>query len=112
MEHRDLDKILKQLAEAPVPPLPGHFAQDVLREIRIRKAAAPAPGGWFADYFSALFRPIFLSASFAIAITVGVAVPVTLRAASETAATTASLGLHVFATSSPNLPSGLLSRLE
>lgn len=113
MEYCDLNKILKQLAEAPIPSLPGHFAQNVLREIRHRKVAT-APDGWFAEYFNVVFRPTFLSVCFAVTGIVGVALPITLRMTSNTAditATANNLGLYVFTASSPNLSSGLLSRL-
>lgn len=105
-----LDNLLAQLARQKVPDLPGAFAGDVLREIRLRRDSATKKGSWIADLLNNLLRPPVYFAAVTAALVIGLAAPLAM-ARSDTEQTIAGLDLNVFSSVAPNVPSGLLSRI-
>lgn len=102
MNKYHLDELLGNYAKTSAPPLPGSFSQNVLREIRLRKASQQESPGWLSEIYNGIFHPRLLTASLALAIVVAIAIPSTLSSSSPSRAAT-SLGLDVF--SSAELPS-------
>lgn len=111
MNEKRLDEVLNEYRAQCAPPLPGSFAQDVFREVRLRSTQPKI--GWLADLISTGLRPTTLAASFLLALAVGATLPVLARDSNpdsnpELAIT--SLNLNVFSSTSAEIPSGLLSR--
>jgi hypothetical protein len=105
-----LDNLLARLARQKVPDLPGAFADDALREIRLRRDSASEQGSWLADLLNNLLRPPVYLAAVTAALVVGLTSPLVLER-SGTDQAVAGLGLNVFSSVAPNVPSGLLSRI-
>ena len=101
-QKQPLDELLKSYAERPIPPLPGSFSQNVLREIRLQKTAQQKSAGWTAEIYQWLFRPQLLAASAMIAICVGVIAPSMISSTSSSLAATG-LGLQVFSSAEINI---------
>jgi hypothetical protein len=111
MNDRNLDELLRNYADCPVPSLPGSFTQDVLREIRLRKTSPRPAESWLSELYTLVFRPGFLAASFSLAIMVGIAFPAMMRPTNPSAIAS-SLGLDVFSRSMTELPSGTLANAQ
>jgi hypothetical protein len=110
MTKPQLDDLIEQLARQKVPDLPGAFANDVLREIRLRRDSATKKESWLADLLNNFLRPPVYVAAVTAALVVGLAAPLAL-ARSDTDQTIAGLDLNVFSSVAPNVPSGLLNRI-
>ncbi|MGC1478939.1 MAG: hypothetical protein WA771_00420 [Chthoniobacterales bacterium] len=105
----DLDSLLATYRESRVPALPGSFAQDVLRDIRLRRTAPPR-SGWWQEVLAGLHRPSFITASLSLALVVGAIAPFALGT-SDSALSVRGLDLGVFSSSAQDFPSGLLAHL-
>lgn len=109
MDDQNLDHLLAQRRDAPLPSLPATFQQDVWREIRIRKAEAGAHrGGWFDWLLEPLFKPAMAVAALTFALALGVGLGTTALAESRNSQTRLALDLQVFGSSSPSLPATLM----
>jgi hypothetical protein len=106
MDDRNLDHLLAQLHEAPLPALPATFQQDVWRTIRLR--GSPSTESWFAWFLEPLLRPAMVISALALAMLVGASLG-RIAIESRGAQTRHALGLEVFSSSSPTLPGALLS---
>jgi len=107
MKYRQFEDLLEEFRQCEVPSLPGSFASDVLREIRLRSAAEHEAG--LLPSLLALFRPSLLAASLSVAIAVGVVLPGMVLPADQSP-TVSSLDLNVFSAGSSYFPSGLLAK--
>jgi hypothetical protein len=111
MKNHDFDDLLAELRRTKAPPLPGSFISDVLRDIRLQRAAAAESD---SRWFSALVqwcRPRLLAATLAVTVMVGLVLPQVTTAHSlsqEMAA--ANLDLNIFSPASLRIPSGLLAK--
>ncbi len=105
MDDRQLDHLLAQRREAPLPALSPAFQQGVWREIRRRKADAPAT--WFGWLLEPLFKPAMVFAALALALVLGVGLG-TASLDSRNTQTRLALDLQVFGGSSPSLPATLI----
>ncbi len=92
------------------PPLPGSFAQTVLREIRNPEARLSFKERWLLELQAFVFRPGFVAAGLALAASVGLALPALVAREAAPSVAASSLGLDVFSSAAPHVPSGLLSR--
>lgn len=101
MNKYHLDELLENYAKKSAPPLPGSFSQNVLREIRLRKAAQQESPGWLSEIYSWVFHPRLLTASLSLAIIVAVLIPSIIPSPSSSQAAHG-LGLDVF--SSAGIP--------
>lgn len=109
MDDQNLDQLLAQRREEPLPSLPATFQQGVWREIRQRKAeAGERPGAWFGWLLEPLFKPAMAFAALALALVMGVSLGTTALADSRNAQTRLALDLQVFGSSSPSLPATLM----
>lgn len=109
MDDQNLDHLLAQRRDAPLPAVPASFQQDVWREIRQRKAEARRHHvAWFGWLLEPLFRPAMAFAALALALVMGVGLGTTARADSRNAQTRLALNLQVFGSSSPSLPATLM----
>ena len=109
MDDRNLDHLLAQRRDAPLPAVPASFQQDVWRKIRQRKAeAGERPGAWFGWLLEPLFKPAMAFAALALALVMGVSLGTTALADSRNAQTRLALDLQVFGSSSPSLPATLM----
>ncbi len=109
MDDRNLDHLLAQRRDAPLPAVPTSFQQDVWREIRQRKAASGEPrGAWFGWLLEPLFKPAMAFAAMALALVMGVGLGRTALADSRNTQTRVALDLQVFGSSSPALPATLM----
>ena len=109
MDDRNLDHLLAQRRDAPLPPLSAAFQQDVWREIRQRQAEARRPHvAWFGWLLEPLFRPAMAFAALALALVMGVGLGTTALADSRNMQTRLALNLQVFGSSSPSLPATLM----
>lgn len=104
MKKPDFDELLAACRQTGPPPLQSNFPSHVLREIRLRSARKES--GWLS-LLSAWLRPGMVAASLAVAISVGALVPGLVRADGHSRAASG-LGLDVFSTSAPKIPSGIL----
>jgi hypothetical protein len=105
MDDRQLDHLLAQRREAPLPALAPTFQQGVWREIRRRKADEPVT--WFGWLLEPLCRPAMAYAGLALALALGVVLgPVSVD--SRNMQTRRALDLQVFGSSSPSLPATLM----
>ena len=112
MDDRNLDYLLAQRRETPLPPLPATFQQSVWREIRRRKAeAGEHRGAWFSWLVEPLFKPAMAFAALALALVLGVGLG-TASADSRNTQTRLALDLQVFGSSSPALPSTLMGSMR
>jgi len=112
MDNRNLDKLLAEIRQSKPPPLPGSFASDVLRDIRLKRAAsAESDSGWL----SALLlwcRPSFLTAALTVTIAVSVVLPgIDMALSTNQARASANLDMNIFSPLAPNIPSGLLAKI-
>ena len=109
MDDQKLDHLLARRREAPLPPLPATFQQDVWREVRRRKHEAGEPhGAWFDWLLEPLFKPAMTVAALAFALVLGVGLGTTASADSRNTQTRLALDLQVFGSSSPALPATLM----
>jgi hypothetical protein len=106
MDDRNLTHLLAQLRDAPLPPLPGTFRQDVWRTIRQRGLRSAE--SWFSWFLEPLFRPALAFSALVLAMLVGASMGA-MALDSRGAQTRQALGLQVFSSSSPTLPATLLS---
>lgn len=107
----DFDELLNARRARPLAmPAPGAFAQDVLRQIRMRKAARlRGTQGWMA-WWEGVWKPSVLAACLVTALTIGALTPVVVRRAPSKAPTV--LDLEIFRGNSHNVPSGLLGSIS
>lgn len=109
MDDQNLDLLLVQRREAPLPHLTTNFQQGVWREISSRKAGAGEHhGSWFGWLFEPLLKPAMAFAALALALVMGIGLGATALADSKKAQTRLALDLQVFGSSSPSLPATLL----
>ena len=116
MDNDPLDHLLGRLARAPIPPTPPGLEDRVRRQIRQRRAV-PDGGRWWQTFRNPgweTLRPAF--AALAVAVVVGVVMG---RGTADAFAdprglsagqTGRSLGLEVFSSAPPAMPSTLLNR--
>lgn len=104
MDETQLDNLLRQHRERPVPPVPANLAQNVWREIRRRRAAGE---GWLAWLIEPFCRPSLVMPALALSVLLGVGLGVMMVQAQPSPAR-AALDLEVFSPSPPSLPSTLL----
>ena len=113
MDDQNLDHLLAQRREAPLPPLSANFQQGVWREIRRRKSEfAERQATWFGWLLEPLFRPAMAFAGLALALVIGVGLGTTALADSRKAHTRFALDLQVFGSASPSLPATLIGYAE
>ncbi len=110
MTPNDFDQLIEHYAQSIAPTLPASFASDVLRETRLRQANRAERSGRFSEISSVFFHPGMLAAGLMLALSIGIALPTSLRGADRFSASE-SLGLHVFTSATLNLPSGLLAQM-
>ena len=109
MDDQNLDELLAQRRNEPLPSLPATFQQGVWREIRRRGAEASEPHhAWFGWFLEPLFRPAMAFTALALALVMGVGLGTTALAESRNLQTRLALDLQVFGSSSPALPATLL----
>ena len=109
MDDRNLDYLLAQRRDAPLPAVPANFQQDVWREIRQRKAEAGRHhAAWFGWLLEPLFKPAMAFSAMALALVMGVGLGTTALAESRNLQTRLALDLQVFGSSSPSLPATLM----
>jgi hypothetical protein len=106
MDDRNLTHLLAHFRDAPLPPLPGTFRQDVWRTIRQR--GSPSVKLWFSWFLEPLFRPALAFSALVLAMLVGASMGA-MALDSRGAQTRQALGLQVFSSSSPTLPAAPLS---
>ena len=112
MDDRNLDHLLAQHRDAPIPALPASFQQGVWREIRRRKAEATEhQHAWLTWLLEPLFKPAMAFAAMALALVMGVGLG-TASAESRNAQTRLALDLQVFGSSSPTLPATLMGYMR
>jgi len=108
MDDRNLDRLLGQRREAPLPTLPATFQQGVWHEIRRRKAEVGVHhGAWLNWLLEPLFDPAMAFAALALALIMGVGLGTAL-ADSQKTKTRLALDLQVFGRSPPSLPATLM----
>ena len=113
MDDQNLDHLLAQRREVPLPSLTANFQQDVWREIRRRKSeAAERQATGFGWLLEPNFRPAMAFAGLALAVIIGVALGTTALADSRKAHTRLALDLQVFGSASPSLPATLIGYAE
>ena len=109
MDDQNLDRLLAQRRDSPLPALPTTLQQDVWREIRRRKRDAAKPSGaWFDWLLEPLFRPTMAFAAMTFALVLGVSLGTTASASSRNTQTRVAFDLQVFGSSSPALPATLM----
>ena len=113
MDDRNLDHLLAQRRDAPLPAVPANFQQDVWREIRQRKAETGRHHvAWFGWLLEPLFKPAMAFSAMALALVMGVGLGTTALAESRNMQTRLALYLQVFGSSSPSLPATLMGYTE
>ena len=113
MDDRNLDHLLAQRRETPLPAVPVIFQQGVWREIRERKAEfAERQATWLGWLLEPIFRPAMAFAGLALALVIGVGLGTTALADSRKAHTRFALDLQVFGSASPSLPATLIGHAE
>jgi hypothetical protein len=111
MNSDDLEKALLRLAAQRKPVPPANLEQNIWREIHRLKSGLGRESFW-NTLAEMLLRPEWTLASMAV-VTVLISVGMAASEAPSFAATThASLGLGVFSTEAPVLPSTLLKHLK
>ena len=108
MDDRNLDHLLAQRRDAPLPAVPASFQHDVWREIRRRDAEAFDHPAWFGWLLEPLFKPAMAFAAMALALVMGIGLGTRALADSRNTQTRLALDLQVFGSSSPALPATLL----
>ena len=112
MNHENLDQLLAQRREAPLPRLPSSFQQDVWRAIRQRKAAqAESWHAWAGRLLEPLLHPAMLVCALSIALVLGVGVG-TVASDRRATQTRYALNLEVFGSASPGLPATLMGHTK
>jgi hypothetical protein len=111
MNDQKLDDLLVDLARERIPELPGSFSQDVLREIRLRQDHTEEKDSWFGAVLHPWLWPRVFAVSLTAAVTMGLVLPLAVLGNNASMAIS-SLDLNVFSNFTPNLPSGLLSRIR
>ena len=113
MDDRNLDHLLAQRREVPLPAVTTNFQQGVWREVRRRKAETDArQATWFGWLLEPIFRPAMAFAGLALALVIGVGLGTTALADSRQAHTRLALDLQVFGSASPSLPATLIGHAE
>ncbi len=113
MDDQNLDHLLAQRREAPLPPLPASFQQDVWREVRRRKREAGERHGAWCDWLlEPLFKPAMAFAALTFALVLGVSLGSTASANTRNTQTRLALDLQVFGSSSPSLPATLMGYIK
>lgn len=113
MDDQNLDHLLAQRRDTPLPEVPGNFQQGVWREIRQRKAdAAARDATWFGWLFAPLFNPRMAVTGLVLALVIGVCLGSTGVLASRETRVSHALDLQVFGSASPSLPSTLIGHAE
>ena len=108
MDDQNLDQLLAQRREMPLPRLPAAFQQDVWRAIRQRKAAlAESRYAWLGWLLEPLFRPAMLFGAVALAVVLGVGAG-SAAFGQRAEKTRRALDLQVFGSASPGLPATLM----
>ena len=105
-----IDSLLAAYRGTVIPELPGSFADDVLRAIRLRKSESTAVRSWCQDFLETVLRPSVFAAGVSVAIAVGALVPYVTHPA-ETGLAVRGLDLGIFSSNASVLPSGRLSRV-
>ena len=109
MDDQNLDHLLAQRRDAPLPAVPTRFQQDIWREIRQRKAETGRHHvAWFGWLLEPLFKPAMAFSAMALALVMGVGLGTTALAESRNMQTRLALDLQVFGSSSPSLPATLM----
>ncbi len=111
MNNLNLDGLLVDLALREAPELPASFAQNVLREIRLRQHRAENAQPWFVWLLHAWLQPTTFALALVVAVAIGAALPLTFRSADDSRAISG-LDLNVFSSISPHAPSGLLAKIQ
>lgn len=101
MDDHEVENALRKLAARPIPKLSNAFEQDVWREIRFRKAEAPAEG-----FFAAFLRPGWTVSAAVVTLLVSAVFGVVQPSAPHGASVATDLA--VFSVNAPALPSSLL----
>lgn len=109
MDDPDLNQLLNRFANTPVPNLPSSFAQDVLREIRLRNTKKQSEESWLSEIYRLLLKPGLLAGALGVAVVVGISLP-TMMSSRDSDRAAQSLGLEVFSHSTNHLPSELLAK--
>ncbi len=113
MDDQNLDHLLSQRRDTPLPEIAGNFQQGVWREIRQRKAEdAAREATWFGWLLAPLFQPRMAVAGLALALVIGVSLGSTGVLASRETRVRNALDLQVFGSASPSLPSTLIGHAE
>ena len=113
MDDRNLDHLLAQRRNAPLPAVPANFQQAVWREIRQRKAEdGRHHASWFGWLFAPLFNPGMTVTGLVLALVIGVCLGSTGVLASRETRVRNALDLQVFGSASPSLPSTLIGHAE
>ena len=112
MDDRNLDPLLAQRREAPLPLLPMNFQQGVWREVRRRKAeAAEHHGVWLGWLLEPLLKPATAFVAPCLALALGVSLG-SASADSRNTQTRLALDLQIFGSSPTALPATLLGYVE
>ena len=113
MNDQNLDQLLVQRRDAPLPSLPQTFQQGVWREIRRRKAeSGQHHGAWFDWLLEPLFKPAMAFSALSLALVLGVGLGATASASTRNTQTRLALDLQVFGSSSPSLPATLMGYMK
>ena len=107
---KDFDALIASYRDRGVPDLPGSFAQDVLREIRMRADRPDSTTSWWRDVVAVARRPSWMAAGIGIALVAGMLAPSITSPSSATPAGPG-LDLGIFSSAAKNLPSGILARI-
>ncbi len=102
----NLDTLLEASRDRAGAELPGSFAADVLREIRLRRAAGGVGRSWWGDFLEFTRRPVVLAAGVGFAAVVGVFTPVVAGIGGGAGPRSE---FAIFSSVAPTLPSGLLA---
>lgn len=109
MDDHDLDHLLAQRREAPLPSLTPTFQQGVWREVRRRKGEiAERQATWLGWILEPMFKPVMAFGGLALALFIGVGLGATALAGSPKAHTRLALDLQVFGSECPCLPATLI----
>ena len=111
MDENELELLLAQRREGPLPSLPPNFRQNVWRAIRLRAASEETPVGWLRWLLEPLLNPAVAVAALVLAAALGAGLggAATYHRAKQAQI---ALDLQVFGNSSPALPTTLLSHTK
>lgn len=104
------DLVHSRRMTAPEMSSAGAFAQDVLREIRLRKSAASSGKSHWLDVFDGFLKPAILAAGLAVALTVGAVTPYLVHPL-LLQPSVAMTDMEIFTGSSRSLPSVRLAEI-